>query len=347
MVQSQQPTIWGLGITFSIIAILAVLLRFQARRIKGQKLESDDWTIFVALILGIAVTIDIIIMTQRGGLGTHAQYDNDGNPLDPGAIVIFGKTTYALELLTWPAVGMTKISVLLMYKRIFTSPRFKTIAWILIGLIIAWTITFTFALMFSCTPIASQWDFDLEFTCVNQKALFTSALATDVATDFLVLFLPIYKTWQLQMPFTRKILIMCIFLLGGLVSIVGIIRIHFLTQVYSVLDDSPESDTTWIYAPVFYWTIVETNVGVLSACLPTLRPIQECAIRNLSFSRLRSSAQYLLSPSSGKESGIRLSSMEEGLNPDSVEASRTSKQPRTFRLFQIFNSKEYQHRLRA
>jgi len=103
-------------------------------------------------------------VTQLGGLGTHAQYDDEGNPLDPDAITAFGKvirhhihtasllidhsqTTYALEILTWPAVGMTKISVLLLYRRIFATPKFKAMAWILVGVIIAWTIAFTFALM--------------------------------------------------------------------------------------------------------------------------------------------------------------------------------------------------------
>ncbi|KAF7870565.1 hypothetical protein EAF04_004309 [Stromatinia cepivora] len=250
MAQTQQPTIWGLGIAFSIIAIAAVVLRFQARRIKAQKLEIDDWTILAALTLGIAITIDILIMTHLGGLGAHSQYDDDGDPLDPESIIIFGK--------------------------------------ILVGFVIAWTITFTFAL--SCTPIASQWDSNLEFTCVNQEVLFTTALATDVATD-------------------------CIFILGGLVSIVGIIRIRFLTQVYTVLDDSPEADTTWIYAPVFYWTIIETNVGVLSACLPTLHPLQERFLHNNPFTRLRKLSTHLTSSSNGKRSNktgdIRLSSMEE------------------------------------
>ncbi|KAJ8066897.1 hypothetical protein OCU04_004282 [Sclerotinia nivalis] len=229
MAETQQPTIWGLGIAFTIIAIAAVVLRFQARRIKAQKLEIDDWTILAAL------------------------------------------TTYALELLTWPAVGMTKISVLLMYR-------------------------------LSCTPIASQWNFNLEFTCMNQEALFTTALATDVATDFLVLSLPMYKVWKLQIPTIRKIFIIGIFLLGGL--------------VYTVLDDFPEADTTWIYAPVFYWTIIETNVGVLSACLPTLRPLQEQFLRNHPFTRLRKSFTHLFSLSNGKRSSsktgdVRLDSMEE------------------------------------
>lgn len=48
--ESQKPTIWGVGIAFPIIAIVAVALRFQARRIKGQRWEVDDWTILIALV---------------------------------------------------------------------------------------------------------------------------------------------------------------------------------------------------------------------------------------------------------------------------------------------------------
>ncbi|KAI0897737.1 hypothetical protein F4806DRAFT_507575 [Annulohypoxylon nitens] len=334
MADTQQPTIWGLGIAFPIIAIIAVVLRFQVRRIKGQKLGSDDWTIVIALvrnpppsdtsevifangwwlkILGIAVTVDILIMTKLGGLGTHAQYDDDGNPANPEAIVVYGKTVYALELLTWPAVGFTKVSVVLMYKRIFTTPKFKIIANILIGFNIAWTIAFTFALMFSCMPIVSSWDFDIPYTCVDLVALFTTALATDVTTDFLVLLLPIYKVWQLQMPMERKLMIVGIFLLGGLVSVVGLIRIHYLTQVYGVLESSPEADTTYMYSQVYYWTIIETNVGVLSACLPTFRPIQERLARYISFTKLRNSLTRLISSSSSKTTDIRLDSVEDGV----------------------------------
>ncbi|KAK4109438.1 hypothetical protein N656DRAFT_847794 [Canariomyces notabilis] len=302
-------------------------------RINGQKLGSDDWTIVISLILGLGVTIDILIMTQLGGLGTHTEYDSDGNPVNPGpeATVIFGKTIYALQVLTWPAVGMTKISVLLMYKRIFSTPKIKTMTWILIGLNVAWTLTFIFALMFSCMPIASSWDYTLDFTCVDLKALFTTALATDVATDFLVLLLPLYKVWQLQMPLARKIMIMGIFLLGILVSVVGLVRIHFLTQIYAVLEQTREMDTTWLYTPVYYWTIIETNVGVLSACLPTLRPVQELLTRHvkLSYLNLQGSLTRLLPSTVGRQSDIGLGSMEAGFKSAGSEASlnRTRLEP--------------------
>ncbi|KAI1764204.1 hypothetical protein GGR53DRAFT_520511 [Hypoxylon sp. FL1150] len=297
------------------------LLDYRYRR-RRQKWESDDWTILGALILTIGITIDILIMTRYGGLGTHSQYDDNGSSLDPEAIVIFGKTTYALEIITWPAVGLTKISVLLMYNRIFTSPRFKTTIWILIGLVSAWTVAFTFALMFSCTPIASQWDFSLEYTCVDQEALFATALVTDVALDLLVLAIPIYKTWQLQMPLPQKAAILCIFLMGGLVSIAGIIRICLLCQIYSTLDDSPDSDNTWLYAPVFYWTIIKANVGVMSPCLSTLSPLQARVARYLpiAFFKIRDSATYLLSSADGNEGGTSLDPKEDE-NLDCLESS--------------------------
>ncbi|KAI2610222.1 uncharacterized protein GGS25DRAFT_531127 [Hypoxylon fragiforme] len=338
MDESQQPTIWGLSITFSIIAIVSVLLRFKARRIQGEQLESDDWTILVALILSMGVTVNLLMMTQCGGLGTHTRYDGDGNPLDPGRIVIFGKTTYSLEILVWPAVGMTKTSVLLLYKRIFITPRFRVVTWVGIGVAIAWTIAFTFALMFICHPIAARWNSEIPYTRGNYFALLAVALATDVATDALVLLLPVYKVWQLQMPITRKALVTGIFLLGSLVSIAGIIRTHFLAQVYDVLTEAPKVDVTWVYAPDFYWTIIETNVGVFSACAPTLRPIQELAtrklssvIRKLSFPNLRSSDPPLDSLSSiNKGDNIRLNSMEEGSSFDSKYISFTPEQLRNF-----------------
>lgn len=61
-----------------------------------------------------------------------------------------------------------------------------------------------------------------------------------------------------------------------------------------------------IYAKVFYWTIIETNVGVLSACLPILRPIQERVSGYLSFSKLRRSLTQLLPSSNVKETDVPL-----------------------------------------
>lgn len=69
MVESRQSTIWGLGIAFPILAIIAVVLRFQVRRIKGQKLESDDWTILAALVRHATYVPGHLTFLTHGYLG--------------------------------------------------------------------------------------------------------------------------------------------------------------------------------------------------------------------------------------------------------------------------------------
>ena len=60
MSNNQRPLIYGLGITFSIVATVSVVLRFQARRIKRLPFEADDWTILIALVGSHALTNDRI-----------------------------------------------------------------------------------------------------------------------------------------------------------------------------------------------------------------------------------------------------------------------------------------------
>ena len=54
---------------------------------------------------------------------------------------------YAIELLVLPAVGFNKISVLLLYKRIFVTSAFQRLVWWSIGFVVAWIIAFEFAAM--------------------------------------------------------------------------------------------------------------------------------------------------------------------------------------------------------
>lgn len=46
----QRPIILGLSIAFPIISTLAVILRFEARRLKEAQLGADDWTILAAQV---------------------------------------------------------------------------------------------------------------------------------------------------------------------------------------------------------------------------------------------------------------------------------------------------------
>ena len=51
MAGDQKQIFLALGITFPVVATLAVAFRFQARKMKRLRYEADDWTILVALVI--------------------------------------------------------------------------------------------------------------------------------------------------------------------------------------------------------------------------------------------------------------------------------------------------------
>ena len=92
--------------------------------------------------------------------------------------------------------------------------------------------------------------------------LYRTALVTDVVTDGgfigllpiashcakifvgLILLLPVYNVWKLQMRTPQKIAVICLFFLGGFTTITGIIRLHFLTYAYASLKHPLFNDVT-------------------------------------------------------------------------------------------------------
>lgn len=50
------------------------------------------------------------------------------------------KAFWILQFICIPAVGLTKLSVLFFYKKIFTPRHFRIAAWVMIALIVGWNI---------------------------------------------------------------------------------------------------------------------------------------------------------------------------------------------------------------
>ena len=153
----------------------------------------------------------------------------------------------------------------------------------------------------------------------------------------LILLLPIYNVWKLQMRTRHKVAVVGLFLLGGFTTITGIIRLHFLTYAFASLRDPLFNDVTCTfptrycsslsltvildhYGPVFYWTIIETNTGILSACLPTFRPLFEAYPIGSLMSVLTRPFSSGIRSTMRSSADIRLGSMEQGLNQGHSQA---------------------------
>lgn len=125
---------------------------------------------------------------------------------------------YAVQILYNPILALVKLSVLVFLHRLFSQIRGVKICIIALAtLTTLHMVAVAGAIVFQCTPISFNWTPRLEGgTCVDQPALYVSTAAFTIVTDVLVLLLPAYIFWGLNIPRKTKIALLFVFLLGGL-----------------------------------------------------------------------------------------------------------------------------------
>lgn len=122
---------------------------------------------------------------------------------------ILGAVTYVTTL------GAIKFSILYFYARLFPQRWFKLA---LIG-----TGAFTGALSIAqipvdvvqCVPIQSQWDPEVKGKCVHFGTFILAAGIANIATDVILLILPMPILWQLQVSASRKRILLLVFVIAG------------------------------------------------------------------------------------------------------------------------------------
>lgn len=145
------------------------------------------------------------------GMGLHA-----GTDVTMGNVVTIAKYLVVAEVLYVFNLVWTKLSILLMYYRIFRFPYFKTWAYIIGAFIILWVICITFLFIFICVPVQKLWYPDLPGRCINQVSTWIANAVSTIATDVAILILPIPQVWKLQLRISEKIAVLIAFSLGFL-----------------------------------------------------------------------------------------------------------------------------------
>ncbi|GAA90889.1 integral membrane protein [Aspergillus luchuensis IFO 4308] len=134
-------------LTFSISAVIALLLRFYIRLHSKRALWLDDYSAACSAVLGLAYA-GIAVAQTRYGLGLDAASFPDANVVMFSKIQYAGGPTYILAILCF------KVSLLTSYLRI--GGFVATYRWSIIGVVIA--------------VVAKQWDASLPGTCIDTVA---------------------------------------------------------------------------------------------------------------------------------------------------------------------------------
>ncbi|KAI1810426.1 hypothetical protein GGS20DRAFT_186211 [Poronia punctata] len=258
---------------FTPLVMAVVAARIYSRRLSGARLGPDDWLALVALVFVLALNGIFIAGTVQGAITGHSPVVNNW-PQTTELEHLAQKYKYAFQTMEKIAFGLIKLSILFLWKRIFTQPRgFVQLCWIMIGVIIAWTVAFFFATVFQCgTEWSKNWApiFVFLTQCTNTLNMLTVFTVTDIVTDLIIILMPLPLTWRLHMHTRRKIGVSAIFLVGFFTIGAGIARAY----VYLVTSYDKEHNPDFIgdFTLFILWSEIEVNIAMIVCCMATLAP---------------------------------------------------------------------------
>lgn len=124
--------------------------------------------------------------------------------------------------------------------------------------------------IFSCDPIAGSWDVTLAATakCHSLKQIYLGGSVPNIIVDFILVVMPLPYVWNLHAPLSQRLLLASLFSLGLFICIVSIIRLNIFMDI--PFEDG--ADMTYYFREIIVWSCVEINVGLVCACLPSLKP---------------------------------------------------------------------------
>lgn len=263
-IRDRSGTANNLAMSLGIISGVVVLIRTGFKLWSGLGVASDDLAILLTFFAGLPSTVMLVVGVGAHGLGR----DVWAVPFD--SIEKFGMYFYIIEVLYFALVSFLKMSLLLFFLRIFPTPIVRRLLWGTIAFNVTFGLTFIFVGIFQCQPISyywQKWDGEHEGTCMNINAVGWANAAISIALDIWMLAIPLSQLKSLNLHWKKKVGVGIMFSVGTFVTIVSILRLQ------SLVSFATSTNLTWDQYDVSNWSTIEINVGIICACLPTLRLI--------------------------------------------------------------------------
>ncbi|KAK2873395.1 hypothetical protein FQN49_002393 [Arthroderma sp. PD_2] len=249
-----------IDVVMTSVAIALVLNRVVVRVMTSKKLASDDYVIIGSLAVCIAMNVVNIVAVHHG-------YGRPSSEVSDGDLQTALELYFALQMLYRVTINMTKLSILLLYRKIFDTERFrfKLICDILFVYITLYTVATFLVTIFQCNPIPKAWSRDIPGSCINLSAFWYANAALHTFTDVIILILPMPVIKGLDLPLRQKLALNFVFALGIFVCGTSIARMLTL-DTSSKASDVNEGTTLSTL-----WTTIEANTAIICACLPMIR----------------------------------------------------------------------------
>jgi len=128
-------------------------------------------------------------------------------------------------------VTAIKTSIVLLYRRVFSiNTNFRLQSLLVMILVWAFWLAATIATILNCIPLEYNWiSIGDPQHCINYNIFWMVTGSIEVLMDVIILALPVRMVLKLQLTRKRKILVLLIFLLGGLY----VFPFFFIHRLYS------------------------------------------------------------------------------------------------------------------
>ncbi|KAE8343442.1 hypothetical protein BDV24DRAFT_161489 [Aspergillus arachidicola] len=266
-----------------ILSTTAVALRLLARKLNGTRLYLDDYLIIIALLFKYGCSTGVAILLFNG-LGSHITMIPEKN------LTVYLKIGWSNPLVYTSCICFIKLSVLALYKRLFSTPRMILAANIVAGFVILWALSVCVVGILLCLPVNKFWDPTVPGSCIDSAQYYYGQQIPNILTDAVLLMMPLKFVWALPISKTQRLLLSGVFVTGGLTLIFDIVR---LVAMINLTRSGP--DVTYNQVPVVVWTCIEATVGIIAACLPNMRPLFKLS-RGSFWSQLRSGTGHSKQP---------------------------------------------------
>ncbi|KAL8990702.1 MAG: hypothetical protein Q9177_000702 [Variospora cf. flavescens] len=160
--------------------------------------------------LGLIAFSIVIAESDRYGSGKHT-WDVRGSDY-----VVYNKLANAVQLTYTLVILLTKVSILLLYFRLFSPTRVMRLA-IHVNLwanVLYYVVGF-FLVLLMCNPREAIWDPYVEnVKCLDPRAIRITSASFNLISDLAILFIPIFTVWRLQMQRKKKLMTIAVFASG-------------------------------------------------------------------------------------------------------------------------------------
>lgn len=257
---TRQPQLYVLTVISSLIVTAFVTLRCYSNISVSNKLWWDDIFLLVSTFCFLAFQ-SLTIWGTSYGFGVHMWHANTSHWR---GLLLF---SWTFELLYIIVQTMTKVSVLLLYYRIFPQILFRRLLIAAIIFMFLHCFVYGAIVINGCKPIKFYWNRGMVGKCINIRNVAISGAAFSIGEDTAILTMPLPLIWRLNLKLSRKIGITIILTIGVIAAVASIVRFVFLLSYNQTMDQ------IWDNFTIVVLSQIELTLSIICVCFPSIRLI--------------------------------------------------------------------------